>query len=208
MMASRRLVSRHLVLSLTLLLALNCARAQSAQPQPQPVQPQPAQPSQGEGGTIHGMVKSGNMPIPGAEVYPSRWILEKEDLCAAIPVQTGQRLMAATLSKCPPTDRMTLRYRWSRLPRRVQKVAIDSTHQNGELNFEMTLLSRTQEPGPRPRTQNAQLAAAARVPNAAGSAEHDWPGRRRRAQRHRAGGYAGSGDRPEQRDGIDRRFRK
>jgi hypothetical protein len=42
--------------------------------------------------------------------------------------------------------------------RRTQRVVIDSTHQSAELNFEMTLLSRTQEPSPRPRTQNAQLA--------------------------------------------------
>jgi len=58
--ATGNLAFRALLLGLTLTLACDRARAQI-----QPAQPQPAGP---QIGTIHGVVKSGTMPIPGAQV--------------------------------------------------------------------------------------------------------------------------------------------
>ena len=65
MIASSRLGFHGLFLGLTLVFALDHARAQSQtiQPEPTPFQPTPA-----AIGKIHGIVKSGNMPIPGAAV--------------------------------------------------------------------------------------------------------------------------------------------
>ena len=63
MIATGKLISRSLLLSVILLLGFDHVCAQV-----QPAQPQPAQPSVG---SIHGIVKSGNMPIPGAEVLIS-----------------------------------------------------------------------------------------------------------------------------------------
>jgi hypothetical protein len=64
MIAAGKVVFRWVLLSLMLPLAWDRARAQI-----QPAQPQPAGPRIG---TIHGVVKSGTMPIPGAQVS-SRW---------------------------------------------------------------------------------------------------------------------------------------
>ena len=94
MIASRRLVFRPLLLGLTLSLFFECARAQdspaqtpSAPAPPTPTASAPVPSAQTPStpatvATIHGIVKSGNMPIPGAAVSVS---LESSD--QTIPAQ-------------------------------------------------------------------------------------------------------------------------
>ena len=64
MTATNGLVLLCLLFVLTLFSGLNPARCQTQPTEPHAIQPQTSQ----QAGTIHGIVKSGTMPIPGAAV--------------------------------------------------------------------------------------------------------------------------------------------
>jgi hypothetical protein len=168
MTVSGKLGFRCVLLSFTLLLVFDHARAQnetsqpvqpplpqpqSAQPQSPPTQSQPlAQPQPTGGGTIHGIVKSGNMPIPGAAVSISTTSSDHK-----ISVWTDvDGSYAATV---PADGSYTVRVEMMAFANSTQQIVIDATHQNVPANFGLTLLSRTHEVVPQPRRPNAAAGA-------------------------------------------------
>jgi len=125
-----------LLLVLTLLLTFDDARAQSQLAQPQPTRP--------AGGTIHGIVKSGNMPIPGAAVSIS---LASSDQKISTWTDVDGSYFAAVTS----FGSYTVSVQMVAFANSTQQVVLDASHQDVPVNFEMTLLSRTSEASPQPR---------------------------------------------------------
>ena len=144
MIAIGKLVSRCLLLVLTLLLACNHAHSQS-----QPAQSQPVEPSVG---TIHGIVKSGNMPIPGAAVSIS---VASSDHKISVWTDVDGSYSATV----PSFGSYSVQVQMVAFANNTQQVVIDASHQSVAANFELTLLSRTREPGSQPRRPNAGAAA-------------------------------------------------
>jgi trimeric autotransporter adhesin len=145
--------------------------AQPAQPPPVEAPPAQAQPASTSSGMIHGIVKSGNMPIPGAAVTIS--------LSASLPSSSAPVAASATAGGSSPgvssgkisiwTDvdgsysatvpsfgSYTVRVEMVAFAHSSSEVTIDATHQDAQVNFEMTLLSRTREENPQPRRQAGQ----------------------------------------------------
>jgi trimeric autotransporter adhesin len=111
-------------LSLSLTAAFNPVQAQT-----QTVEPQ--------GGTIHGLVKSGNMPIPGAVVSISQG-------SSAEKISTWTDVDGTYSAAVASYGSYTVRVQMAAFANRTEAVVIDAAHQNVQLNFELTLLSRTQ----------------------------------------------------------------
>jgi hypothetical protein len=125
MIATGKLVFRFLLLS-SALLAFDRAHAQS-----QPAQPQP---SESAAGTIHGIVTSGNMPIPGAAVSIS-------------PASSSQKISVWTdvvgsySATVPSNGSYTVQVQMVAFANSTRQVVIDASHQNVAAHFELTLLS-------------------------------------------------------------------
>lgn len=140
MIATGKLVFRFLLLS-SALLAFDRAHAQS-----QPAQPQP---SESAAGTIHGIVTSGNMPIPGAAVSIS-------------PASSSQKISVWTdvvgsySATVPSNGSYTVQVQMVAFANSTRQVVIDASHQNVAAHFELTLLSRTREASPQPGAAGAQ----------------------------------------------------
>lgn len=122
MIATAKPTFRFVLLGLIVLLAHDRMHSQT----------QPAQPA---GGTIHGIVKSGNMPIPGAAVSIS---------LASSPQKTSTWTeVDGSYSVLVPTyGSYTVRVEMTAFANSTQQVVIDSSHQGVQVNFELTLLSR------------------------------------------------------------------
>jgi len=145
MTASRGLAARPLLFGLALLLAVDYARAQSepAQPQSAPPQSSQLQPSPTAAGTIHGIVKSGNMPIPGAALSISAKSSDPK-----IPVQTisvWTDVDGSYSAPVPAYGSYTVRVQMIAFANSSHDVVIDADHQNVQANFELTLQSRVHE---------------------------------------------------------------
>ena len=135
MFATRRTGLCCLHMALILVLAGSYAHSQV-----DPSQPTPAQPA---GGTIHGIVKSGNTPIPGAAVSiasasASTTITTWTDVDGSYSVQV-------------PFGSYSVRVEMAAFARSTQKVVLDPSQQNGQADFSLTLLSRTQTAPPQQR---------------------------------------------------------
>jgi hypothetical protein len=141
MIASTRKAFRPLLLGLALLLALDWSHAQSEPAQPQPAQSQPTQ--QG-GGTIHGVVKSGNMPIPGAAVLISVASSDQK-------VSTWTDVDGSYSAVVPAYGSYTVRVQMIAFANNAHDVVVDADHQSVQANFELTLQSRTHEATVQPR---------------------------------------------------------
>ena len=144
MVVKGRMVFGSSLLSLILLLGFGRAHAQI-----QPAQPQPSQPA---GGTIHGVVKSGNMPIPGASILIS-------------VTSSDQKIFATTdvdgsySATVPSFSLYTVRVQMVAFADSTQQVVVDASHQSVSANFVLTLLSRTHEASPPPRRPNGPAVA-------------------------------------------------
>ena len=138
MTAMGKLVCRCLLLGLPL-LALNRAISQDQRPQ------SPAK--QAAARTVHGGVKSGSMPIPGAAVSIS-------------PSSSDLKFSAWTdvdgsYSVPVPSDgSYTGRIQMVAFANNTQNIVIDASHQDVLANFDLTLLSRTREATPPPGRPN------------------------------------------------------
>ena len=95
------------------------------------------------------MVKSGNMPIPGAAVivtlassneHISTWTDVDGSYSAAVPSYGTYKVQVQMIAFANST----------------QQVVIDASHENALVNFELTLLSRTQEASPPTRRPYGQ----------------------------------------------------
>lgn len=103
-------------------------------------------------GTIRGVVKSGNKPIPGASVSIS-------DGTSAKTISTTTDVDGSYSAALPSYGSYKITIQMVAFANNTKDVVIDASHQNAEVNFELTLLSRTQEASPQSRRPNAPSAA-------------------------------------------------
>jgi hypothetical protein len=130
---------------MTLLLALNRAHAQSdANQVPSTQAPATQAPAtqapadQPQGGIIHGVVTSGNMPIPGAAVSISLSSSSEK-------ISTWTDVDGSYSTPVPLFGSYTVAVQMVAFANSNQQVVIDASHQNVQANFGLTLLSRTQQ---------------------------------------------------------------
>jgi hypothetical protein len=88
--------------------------------------------------TIHGVVKSGNMPIPGAGVSATN-STTKEQINTWTDVDGSYRL------RIPADGSYTVRVQMAAFAPSSQEVVLDPTHPDVLTNFELILLSRARE---------------------------------------------------------------
>jgi hypothetical protein len=103
-----------------------------------------------QGGLIHGLVKSGNMPLPGVTV-------------SAVNTLTGQKGSAWTdvdgtySMQVPSNGRYVVRAQMAAFAPLTHEVLINATNRNAAIDLEMVLLSRAQQA--QPSDTQKQLAA-------------------------------------------------
>jgi hypothetical protein len=91
------------------------------------------------GRTIHGIVKSGNMPIPGAGVSATNAATKEQ-------VNTSTDVDGSYSLKIPADGHYTVRVQMAAFAAGSHEVVLDPTHQDAQANFELVLLSRVREP--------------------------------------------------------------
>ena len=114
-----------LPLCVALTVAFSRLQAQTA-----PVEPQ--------GGTIYGLVKSGNMPIPGAAISISQGSSPET-------ISTWTDVDGTYSVAVPSYGSYTVRVKMAAFASSTREIVLDAGHQNMPANFELTLLSRTQQ---------------------------------------------------------------
>jgi uncharacterized membrane protein YgcG len=92
------------------------------------------------GRAIHGVVKSGNMPIPGAGVSAVNAATKEH-------VNTTTDVDGSYWLRIPADGRYSVRVQMAAFAAGAQEVVFDATHQNVQANFELVLLSRAREAG-------------------------------------------------------------
>ena len=117
--------------------------------------PQVSSPS-ASGRTIHGIVKSGNMPIPGAGISAAN-ATTKEQVSTSTDVDGSYSL------RIPPMGSIRYECRWQHLPRARRKWCWIATHPDVQANFELILLSRAQETRSEQRAGERGAGVASRV---------------------------------------------
>ncbi len=107
----------------------------------------PAQSSPPKAGIVRGVVKSGNMPIPGAGVVATD--AAKKEL-----VHTSTDVDGSYSLAIPEDGRYTVRVQMTAFAAGAQEVTLDATHREVQANFLLVLLSRVQETGNPQRRAN------------------------------------------------------
>jgi hypothetical protein len=133
-----------LLLSLTLVLAPDHTHAQIQATGVSALQPQ--------GGIIHGVVKSGDMPIPGAAVSISLGPSSEK-------IATWTDVDGSYSARVSTDGSYTVAIQMFAFANATQQVVMDASHQNVQANFELTLLSRTRNATPQPRSPGGQAAS-------------------------------------------------
>jgi trimeric autotransporter adhesin len=100
---------------------------------------QTAAPASG-GPTIHGVVKSGNMPIPGAGISATN-AATKEQVYSSTDVDGSYSL------RVPADGHYAVRVQMSAFAEGAQEVVLDANQPDAQVNFELVLLSRAHEAG-------------------------------------------------------------
>jgi trimeric autotransporter adhesin len=98
--------------------------------------------------TLHGAVKSGNMPIPGASVSAVN-AATKEQVNTSTDVDGAYRLTI------PADGRYTVQVQMPAFAAGKRDVVVDPTHQDVPANFELVLLSRARQAASEQRQANA-----------------------------------------------------
>lgn len=117
-----------------LLMTGGWALFQSAEPPPQTA----AAPAAPAGGSIQGIVKSGNMPIPGAAITAANTL-------------TGQKVVTWTdvngqyALQVPADGRYVVKAQMSAFAPATGEVLIDATNRSAKVDLEIVLLSRAQQ---------------------------------------------------------------
>ena len=106
-------------------------------------------------GTIHGIVKSGNLPIPGATI---------SIIPVGPPEASGKPISAWTdvagnFAATVPYGTYGVRVQMTAFAGKTQQVVVDASHQSVVADFELTLESRTREANPQTRRVAGQPAA-------------------------------------------------
>src|SRR5271157_5589915 len=92
------------------------------------------------GRTIHGIVKSGNMPIPGAGVSAANAATKEQ-------INTSTDVDGSYWLRIPADGHYTVRVQMAAFAAGAQEVVLDAAHQDAQANFELALLSRAREAG-------------------------------------------------------------
>ncbi|MGA9072969.1 MAG: carboxypeptidase-like regulatory domain-containing protein, partial [Candidatus Sulfotelmatobacter sp.] len=108
---------------------------------------QPATPTAG-GRTIHGVVKSGNMPIPGAAVSAANTATKEQ-------INTWTDVDGSYLLLIPADGHYAVLVQMAAFAASTQEVVLDAIHRDVQTNFELVLLSRAREAHNEPRRANA-----------------------------------------------------
>jgi trimeric autotransporter adhesin len=87
---------------------------------------------------IHGVVKSGNMPIPGAEVSAMNTATKEQ-------INTWTDIDGRYSVRIPADGRYAVQVQMAAFAASSQEVVLDPTHQDLLTNFELVLLSRARE---------------------------------------------------------------
>jgi hypothetical protein len=111
-----------------------------------------AQTSQTQGGTIHGVVKSGNMPLPGTTVTAAN-TLTGQKVTTSTDVDGSYTLQVAS------DGRYVVRAQMAAFAAVTQEVRVNATNRNAEANLELILLSRVPKTESTSPTAPAQAAA-------------------------------------------------
>src|ERR1700691_2988947 len=90
------------------------------------------------GKTIHGVVKSGNMPIPGAGVTATDTVTKKQ-------VTTSTDVDGSYSLHIPDDGRYIVRVQMPAFSGSTQEAVLDPSHQEVQSNFELVLESRARE---------------------------------------------------------------
>jgi len=98
---------------------------------------QAAAPATG-GRTVHGVVKSGDMPIPGVGVTASNAATKEQ-------VSTWTEVDGSYWLRIPADGRYTVRVQMAAFAANSQEVVLDASRQDVQANFELVLLSRARE---------------------------------------------------------------
>jgi trimeric autotransporter adhesin len=157
MMEMKKIEIRGLLAGLLLLLGSGSLRAQSdlKRPESKTADLKQSDSNKSAAGIIHGVVKSGNMPIPGAGVTVSSGP-------SGSPEPTTQKISTWTdvdgsySVAVPSYGPYTVQVQMAAFAKSAQQVVLDAAHPSLQANFELTLLSRTQEAAPQPRKTAGQ----------------------------------------------------
>jgi len=87
---------------------------------------------------IHGVVKSGNMPIPGAGVSAANAATKEQ-------VNTWTDVDGTFWLRIPADGHYTVQVQMAAFAGSSQEVVLDETHSDAQANFELVLLSRSRE---------------------------------------------------------------
>jgi trimeric autotransporter adhesin len=98
--------------------------------------------------TIRGLVKSGNMPIPGAGVSAANAATKQQ-------VTTWTDVDGSYSLRIPADGHYTVRVQMAAFAAGAQEVVVDATHPQVQANFELILLSRARDAGNEQRRANA-----------------------------------------------------
>ena len=97
--------------------------------------------------TIHGVVKSGNMPIPGAGVSAANAATKEQ-------INTWTDEDGSYWLRIPGDGHYTVRVQMAAFAGNSQEALLDATHQDVQVNFELMLLSRARDAGNEQRRAN------------------------------------------------------
>jgi len=144
-----RVLLKTLFCGMALSAMIGSLRAQTQSAPTPPARPQPsASTVQFSAGVIHGRVKSGNMPIPGAAVSMAPGSAQQSP---------GQKIVTWTdvdgnySANVPTAGSYTVTVQMMAFASTKQVVVIDTTHTDASANFELTLVSRSRETFSAPR---------------------------------------------------------
>jgi len=136
----------------SLWFALVPARSQTQTPEPPSIPSSPARDQPATVGVIHGVVRSGKMPIPGAAVSISI-------ASSSNTVLTWTDVDGSYSAAVAAYGSYTVRVKMVAFADSSQDVVVDASHQDVQANFELTLLSRTREATPPPGRPPGQAVA-------------------------------------------------
>jgi uncharacterized membrane protein YgcG len=97
---------------------------------------------------IRGVVKSGNMPIPGAGVSATNTSTKQQ-------VNTSTDVDGSYSLRIPADGSYTVRVEMPAFAANTQEIALDETHSNVQANFELILQSRARQAGTEQRRASA-----------------------------------------------------
>jgi len=110
-------------------------------------------PGQVQGGVITGLVKSGNMPLPGVAITASNTLTGQK-------VTTWTDVTGNYNLQVPSNGRYVVRTQMAAFAPMTGEVLVNATNPSGKLNLELTLQSRVQPDQAQPQSQQQQMAGA------------------------------------------------